>query len=95
MTETEAFLINCGLCVLAGIGGFLIRLTLESWRDYHVAKALHEAKLEDTNVIRRYKHAKHRKRMIPSNILTKFMDELKSKKRAIVVCESGRWRNAA
>lgn len=95
MTETEAFLINCGLCVLAGIGGFLLRLTLESWRDYHVSKALHEAKLEDINPVRHYRHAKHRKRMIPRNVLDKFMDSLKAKKRAIAVCESGRWRNAA
>ena len=95
MTEVEAFLINCGLCVLAGIGGFLIRLTLESWRDYHISKALHEARLQETNPVRRYRRAQHRKRMVPKDVLANFKEALKRRKKAVMVCESGRWRNAA
>ena len=80
--------------IVAGMVGFTIRLALESWRDWHVAKALHEAGLEEP-VERRYRRADRHKRGIPMNILAKMEQDLKTKKRAAAIRDTGRWRNAA
>ena len=95
MTETELFVINFLICIGFGVVGFLVRLTLEAWRDYHVQKALYEAHLQENNPVRRYRRAQHRKRMVPRDVLDRFQQALKRRKKAVMVCESGRWRNAA
>lgn len=93
MTEQEVFLINAVICVGFGIGGFLLRMTLESWRDYHVAKALHETRQEVR--VRHYRYAQHRKPVVPKEVLTRFMSGLKRRKTATMARIDGRWRNAA
>ena len=93
MTEVEAFVINFIICIGFGIGGFLLRMTLEAWRDYHIAKALHEA--QQNAPVRRYRRAQRAKQAIPREILTQFMSRLKRKKTAYMTRIDGRWRNAA
>lgn len=80
--------------IVAGFVGFTIRLALESWRDWHVAKALHEAGLEEP-VQRRYRRSDRHKRRIPTDVLARFEQALKTRKRAVMVKDSGRWRNAS
>ena len=89
------FLISLLMFMVAGFVGFMLRLALESWRDFCIAKALHEAGLEQTQTARRYRRAERHKKRIPREVLTKFQEALKRKKKAVMVCESGRWRNAA
>lgn len=93
MTETEVFLINAMICIGFGIGGFLLRMTLEAWRDYHISKALHETQ-QDAH-IRHYRRAQHRKPVIPREVLANFMHGLNRKKTATMARIDGRWRNAA
>ena len=95
MTETEVFVINFLICIGFGVGGFLLRITLECWRDYHVQKALYEAHLQDTNPVRRYRRAQHRKPVIPKDVLAKFAFGLGRKKTAVAARIDGRWKNAA
>ena len=105
MTETEVFVINFLICIGFGVGGFLLRITLEAWRDYHVQKALYEAHLQDTNPVRRYRQeesserryrrAQHRQRTVPRDVLTKFLATLRRNKRAAMTRIDGRWKNAA
>lgn len=80
--------------VVAGFVGFTIRLALESWRDWHVAKALHEAGFEQP-VQQRYRRADRHKRRIPGDVLARFEQALKTRKKAMIVRDGGRWRNAA
>lgn len=80
--------------VVAGFVGFTIRLALESWRDWHVAKALHEAGLEEP-AQRRYRRADRHKRRIPGDVLARFEQALRTRKKAVMVRDSGRWRSAA
>lgn len=93
MTSQEVFLINACICVGFGVGGFLLRMTLEAWRDYHIEKALHEAQLIAPK--RRYRRAQRAKPVIPREILIQFMNRLKRKKTAYMARIDGRWRNAA
>lgn len=89
------FLISLLMFMVAGFVGFMLRLALESWRDFCITKALHEAGLEQTQTARRYRRAERHKKRIPREVLAKFQEALKRKKKAVMVCESGRWRNAA
>ena len=105
MTDQELFLINAIICVGFGVGGFLLRITLEAWRDYHVGKALYEAHLQDPNPVRRYRQeesgerhyrrAQHRQRMVPRDVLNRFLTTLRRNKRAAMTRIDGRWKNAA
>lgn len=92
MSETEVFVINFLICIGFGIGGFLLRMTLESWRDYHVAKALHETQQEVR--VRHYRYAQHRKPVVPKEVLARFMSGLNRRKTATMARIDGRWRNA-
>lgn len=93
MTNQEVFLINACICVGFGVGGFLLRMTLEAWRDYHIEKALHET--QQLTRVRHYRYARHRKPVIPKEVLARFMTGLKRKKTAYMTRIDGRWRNAA
>ena len=93
MTEVEAFVINFIICIGFCIGGFLLRMTLEAWRDYHIEKALHET--QQLTRVRHYRYARHRKPVIPREVLAQFMSGLKRKKTAYMTRIDGRWRNAA
>ena len=95
MTDQEVFLINAMICVGLGIGGFLLRIALECWRDYHISKALHEAGLQETNPVRRYRRPQHRRQVVPREVLDRFMSGLKRRKTATMARIDGRWKNAA
>lgn len=89
------FLISLLMFIVAGFVGFMLRLALESWRDFCIAKAMHEAGLEQTPTGRRYRRVERHQRRIPKDVLARFEMALKARKKAIIVRESGRWRNAA
>lgn len=93
MLDLQLILTTMAL-IVAGMVGFTIRLALESWRDWHVAKALHEAGLEEP-VERRYRRADRHRRKVPADVLARFEQALRTKKKAVMIKDSGRWRNAA
>lgn len=91
-------------CMMAGVIGFLIRLALESWRDWHVAKALHEAQLErktEADHVHRYRRMDRRKRQsankfqIPKEILADIKESLRNNGKAKAKYDHGRWIKAA
>lgn len=86
MTALTMFLdIMTGLLMVAI--GMLIRQILEMWKDYHIEKALYEAKYGVKHTYRRIRT----KPTMPKEILEKFMKTLREKKHARAVYDHGRW----
>lgn len=93
--------LNVLICTLLVVLGFLARLALESWRDYHVNKALHAAKLaaaREADPQHRYRRADRnarkssgRKLQLPREILQGIMEDIKTGGKGKAYYDHGRW----